>query len=132
MIATTISSSTSVNPFFRLIDSMRGGKDAVATAYEIKERIKEEFGFTVNVGVGRNKLLSKMACELEKPDKVHTLLDEKDIYSKMWPLDVNELFMVGRATTRKLKKININTIGDLAQADPVLLRTIFKSHGICR
>jgi len=115
--------------FLEFQSSMRGGKDALATAYEIKERIKEEFGFTVNVGVGRNKLLAKMACELEKPDKVHTLLDEKDMHAKMWPLDVNELFMVGRATTRKLKRININTIGDLAQADPVLLRTIFKSHG---
>ena len=103
--------------------------DAVETAYEIKERIKSELGFTVNVGIGKNKLLAKMACELEKPDKVHTLLTEDDIKDKLWPLDVSGLFMVGRATTKKLKRININTIGDLAQADPMLLRTMLKSHG---
>ena len=96
----------------------------VETAYEIKERIKGELGFTVNVGVGRNRLLAKMACELQKPDRVHTILNDEEIRSKLWPLDVNELFMVGRATTRKLRKININTVGQLACADPVLLRTI--------
>lgn len=102
---------------------------SVETAYEIKARIRRELGFTVNVGVGRNKLLAKMACELEKPDKVHTLLTDKEMKDKLWPLDVNELFMVGRATARKLKKININTIGDLAVTDPTLLRAIFKTHG---
>ncbi|WP_303857614.1 DNA polymerase Y family protein [Aminicella lysinilytica] len=101
----------------------------VETAYEIKERIKAELGFTVNVGVGRNKLLSKMACELEKPDKVHCLLTDEDIREKMWPLDVKELFMVGRATTRRLEKINIKTIGSLAKTDPLLLKAMFKSHG---
>ena len=101
----------------------------IETAYEIKERIKHELGFTVNVGVGRNKLLAKMACELEKPDKVHVLLSDEDIRSKLWPLDVSELFMVGRATTRKLKKLNINTVGDLARSEKQLMQALFKSHG---
>ncbi|MEG2011985.1 MAG: DNA polymerase IV [Anaerovoracaceae bacterium] len=99
------------------------------TAYIIKERIKNELGFTVNIGIGSNKLCAKMAGELKKPDMVHTLLTRKEIEQKLWPLEVNELFMVGRATTKKLHRININTIGELAMADPNLLRSIFKSHG---
>ena len=57
-----------------------------------------------------------MAGELKKPDLVHTLWPE-EIEKKMWPLPVRELFMCGRATSQKLQKININTIGDLARAD---------------
>ena len=49
--------------------------DIVKTAQEIKNRIKNELGFTVNVGVGPNKLLAKMASDFEKPDKVHTLFE---------------------------------------------------------
>lgn len=103
--------------------------DPVKTAYEIKDRIKTELGFTVNIGVSTNKLLAKMASELMKPDRVHTLWPS-EIETKMWPLPVRELFMVGRASERKLKRININTIGDLATADPVHMKALLKSHGI--
>jgi len=115
--------------FVEFRGSMVHGTSYVKTAYEIKERIKHELGFTVNVGVGANRLLSKMACELEKPDKVHVLLTQADIEQKLWPLDVSELFMVGHATARKLRKLNINTIGDLARSDRGLMRSVFKSHG---
>ncbi len=103
--------------------------DPETAAYEIKERIKEELGFTVNVGVSSNKLLAKMASELEKPDKVHTLWPD-EISRKMWPLPVAELFMVGRATARKLKERNIRTIGDLAGQDPNHMKVFLKSHGL--
>ena len=102
--------------------------DPVTAAHEIRETIKEELGFTVNIGVSTNKLLAKMGSEMEKPDKVHTLFPE-EIPEKMWPLPVEELFMVGRATSRKLHKININTIGDLAAADPNHMHSLLKSHG---
>lgn len=107
---------------------MRFGRPETA-AFEIKERIKKELGFTVNIGVGSNKLLAKMAGELKKPDMVHSILSQQELEAKLWPLDVGELFMVGRASVKKLKKININTIGDLACSDPVLLRSLLKSHG---
>lgn len=97
-------------------------------AYKIKEEIKEELGFTVNIGLSCNKLLAKMGSELDKPDKVHTLYPE-EIAEKMWPLTVDKLFMVGRATTRKLKNININTIGDLAKSEPSHIKALLKSHG---
>ncbi len=102
---------------------------AIETAYAMKERIRQTLGFTVNIGVGTNKLLAKMAGELEKPDQVHTLLTHRELEEKLWPLPVEELFMVGSASARKLKKIHISTIGDLARSDPALLRSILKSHG---
>ena len=87
--------------------------DPVALAHTIKERIRNEFGFTVNVGIGENKLLAKMASDFEKPDKVHTLY-RHEIPAKMWPLPVRELFSVGSSTAEKLERAKIRTIGDLA------------------
>ena len=90
--------------------------DPIALAHTIKDRIRNEFGFTVNIGIGENKLLAKMASDFEKPDKVHTLF-LREIPQKMWPLPVGELFTVGSSTAAKLKQAKIMTIGDLAHAD---------------
>ena len=57
-------------------------KQAVKIAHEIKDRIKNELGFTVNVGIGENKLCAKMASDFEKPDKVHTLF-QSEVPAKM-------------------------------------------------
>lgn len=90
--------------------------DLLITANEIKDRIKSELGFTVNVGIGENKLCAKMASDFEKPDKVHTLYSN-EIQKKMWPLPVGELFTCGKASARKLSLSGIRTIGDLALAN---------------
>ena len=90
--------------------------DPVALATEIKDRIRDELGFTVNVGIGRNKLCAKMASDFEKPDRVHTLFPE-EIPEKMWPLPVGDLLFIGKATVSKLRGAQINTIGDLAKTD---------------
>ncbi|MFO7637383.1 MAG: DNA polymerase IV [Clostridia bacterium] len=102
--------------------------DPSGTAYEIKEKIKRELGFTVNVGVSSCKLLAKMASELQKPDRVHTLFRE-EIPSKMWPLPVEELFMVGSRTGKKLRQYGIETIGGLAGTSCGFLESVFHSHG---
>ena len=102
--------------------------DPVKVAYKIKDDIKKKFGFTVNVGIGNNKLEAKMASDFEKPDRVHTLFDN-EIKSKMWPLPINDLFMVGKSATLKLKEMGINTIGELACYDEKILIKKFKSHG---
>ena len=98
-------------------------------AAEIKKRMRQELGFTVNIGISTNKLLAKMGSELKKPDRIHTLFPE-EIERKMWPLPVGELFMVGRATAQKLNRINIRTIGDLAKADPHHMKALLKSFGV--
>ena len=104
------------------------GKEEKA-AHKIKERIKKELGFTVNVGIGPNKLLAKMASELKKPDRVHTIYPD-EIAEKMWPLDTKELLMVGSRTREKLAKRGIKTIGELARSKPDYLERFLKSHGI--
>lgn len=101
---------------------------SVVTATLIKDRVREELGFTVNVGISENKLLAKMASEFEKPDKVHTLFP-KEIPDKMWPLPVCDMFMVGVRTCLKLYKHGIISIGQLAHTDKELLRVYFKSFG---
>lgn len=97
--------------------------DIIAPAYEIKDRIKHELGFTVNVGVGSNKLLAKMASDFEKPDKVHTLFDY-EIKEKMWNLPIRDLLFLGKATAEKLNNIGIITIGELAHMDVNSLKSI--------
>ena len=98
-------------------------------AYQIKEEVKKQFGITVNIGIGNNKLCAKMASDFEKPDKVHTLFED-EIKSKMWPLPVGELFMVGRKSAEKLEVLGIKTIGELATTDQNFLKKHFKSLGI--
>ena len=92
----------------------------VAAAELLRQKIFDELGFTVNIGISSNKLLAKMAGDFEKPNKVHTLFPW-EIERKLWTLPVRELFMVGAATERKLHLLGINTIGQLALADPDML-----------
>lgn len=103
-------------------------KEPLELAQSIKERIKQELGFTVNIGVSNNKLLAKMASELNKPDKVNTIYP-KEIKEKLWPLQVEELFMVGKRAKEKLNKMYIYTVGDLANYNVDLLKDKFKSYG---
>lgn len=109
-------------------ESLYGRDQMVKFAYDLKEEIKNELGFTVNIGISTNFLLSKMAGDFSKPDKVHTLFPE-EIERKMWPLPVSELFFVGRATTAKLFSLGIKTIGDLARADEGMLKAHLKTPG---
>ena len=92
------------------------------TADAIRRRVREELGFTVNVGIAPNKLLAKMASDFEKPDRTHTLFRE-EIPSKMWPLPIRDLFLVGGAAQRKMEAMGLRTIGDLARCDLELLRS---------
>jgi len=104
-------------------------KDYMELAKKIKKEIKENFGYTVNIGIGNNKLCAKMASDFEKPDKIHTLF-KNEIEEKLWKLDVSELFMCGKKTTEELRKLNINTIKDLAYASDKVLEKHFKSQAM--
>ena len=97
-------------------------------AEKMRQKIWEELGFTVNIGISSNKLLAKMAGDFEKPNKVHTLFPE-EMEAKMWPLPVRDLFLVGGATEKKLKGLGIYTIGDLAKTDPSVLKKRLGKHG---
>lgn len=99
-----------------------------AAARLIKNRVREQLNFTVNVGISDRKVLAKMASDFQKPDRVHTLYSY-EIQEKMWPLPVSSLFMCGRSSVESLHKLEILTIGDLAQADRSILEAHMKSHG---
>jgi DNA polymerase-4 len=99
-----------------------------AAAVEIKDKVYEMFGFTVNVGISTNRLLAKMASDFEKPNKIHTLFPE-EVPAKMWPLPVSALYMAGKSSVEVLHKLGIRTIGELANTDPALLELHLKSHG---
>lgn len=107
-------------------DSLYGSPVTIANI--IKNKIKTELGFTVNIGISTNKLLAKMASDFKKPDLVHTLFPS-ELPTKMWPLPIRDLFFVGRATEKKLLTLGIVTIGDLACTDPSVLKAHLKKHG---
>jgi DNA polymerase-4 len=108
---------------------LRFGDDYMALAHQMRNRIRDQLGFTVNIGISENKLLAKMASDFQKPDRVHTLFSD-EIQEKMWPLPVSELFMVGKAATVKFEMMGIKTIGDLARANPAVLEQQFKKYGL--
>lgn len=97
--------------------------DPVRVAHELKNTIRDTLGFTVNIGIGSNKLLAKTAGDFEKPDKVHTLFTE-EIPQKLWPLPVTDLIGVGGSTADKLHRSCLKTVRDLARVDTATLQAI--------
>lgn len=97
-------------------------------AVMIKDKVRDTFGFTVNIGISDRKILAKMASDFRKPDLVHTLYSY-EIKEKMWPLPVSSLFMCGKSSVEVLRKLEIETIGQLAGTDKKILEAHLKSHG---
>lgn len=95
----------------------------ICVARKIKDEIRDTLGFTVNVGISDNKLLAKMASDFTKPDRIHTLFPD-EIEEKMWPLPIGDLYGCGGSTAGRLMNLGIRTIGDAANADPVMLMGI--------
>lgn len=100
--------------------------DPYVFAQKLQKEIYDKYGFTVNIGIANNKLCAKMASDFSKPYKIHTLYDN-EIKDKMWPLPINNLFGIGKKTTEKLLKLNIQTIGDLANYNRNELYKYFKN-----
>ncbi len=97
-------------------------------AKNIQDEIYNKLGFTVNIGISTNKVLAKMASDFEKPNKIHTLFLE-EIETKLWPLPIENLFLCGNKSSKKLRKIGIDTIGKLAKSDESLITYHLKSQG---
>ena len=119
----------SIDECFLDMTEYLGNSTLLDKAYEINRRVKNELGFTVNIGVAHNKLLAKMASDFTKPDRVHTLFEE-EIPTKMWTLPVSELFMIGKRTLPKLYNMKIKTIGDLAKQNKQDMIKKFGKHGL--
>ncbi|MDR3757588.1 MULTISPECIES: hypothetical protein [Enterocloster] len=114
--------------FIDMSRSVRLFGSPLTAAETIRSRVREELGFTVNIGISSNKLLAKMASDFRKPDRYHTLFPE-EIPLKMWPLPVSSLFFAGPAARRKLQNLGIRTIGELARTDRALLTAHLKNQG---
>src|SRR3990170_4187345 len=95
------------------LDISQIDKPAEEIAKEIKTKIKQETGLTCSIGIAPNKLLAKIASDMQKPDGF-TILTEGDIESRIWPLPVRKLWGVGPKTENYLKEMSIETIGKLA------------------
>ncbi|PIS29126.1 DNA polymerase IV [Candidatus Saganbacteria bacterium CG08_land_8_20_14_0_20_45_16] len=85
---------------------------AIELAKDIKRRIKERFKLTCSIGIGPNKLIAKLAGELQKPDGL-VVLREKDLPTKIKDVQVKELCGVGRKTEEYLRLLGVRTIGNL-------------------
>ncbi len=103
--------------------------DAFLIADEIRNRVKNEIGLTVSIGVSFNKIFAKLGSDLKKPDAI-TVIDEDNFKEKIYNLPVENLLYVGRATKRKLNKLTIKTIGDLARFDESVLQLHLGKVGV--
>lgn len=110
-----------------------GSSAMYGTGSEIAEKIrqttKSELGLTVSIGVSYNKIFAKLGSDMKKPDAV-TEVTEDSFKEQVWPLPVSDLFFVGRATTKKLSRYGVCTIGDLAALSPEFLQKLFGKNGL--
>lgn len=98
-------------------------------ADEIRNKIKEELGLTISVGVSFNKIFAKLGSDMKKPDAT-TVISKENFREKIWGLPASDLFYVGRKTTKALQKYGIYTIGDIAVTDVSLMRQILGKNGV--
>lgn len=98
-------------------------------AEKIRQRVKNEIGVTVSIGVSFNKIFAKLGSDMKKPDAI-TVIDKNNFKSTIWQLPISELLYAGRATTKKLAKLNIFTIGDMAKANPIIINQHLGKNGL--
>ena len=103
--------------------------DGAKIAENIRQTVKEELGLTVSIGVSFNKIFAKLGSDMKKPDAI-TEITRESFRDKVWPLPASDLLYVGRATTAKFNNYGIHTIGDIAAADPNLLKRMLGVNGL--
>lgn len=97
-------------------------------AKKIQSEVKEKLNLWCSIGISENKFLSKMACEMKKPLGITTMY-KKDIKEMLWPLPVEKMYGVGKATTKRLHSIGVFSINDLANIDKAYLLEYFGTFG---
>lgn len=112
---TTIVEDVGIDEAF--LDISQSDRSSEEVVKEIKKRIKEETNLTCSIGIAPNKLLAKIASDMQKPDGL-TIITERDIKTRIWPLPVRKIWGVGPKTEAYLRGMNIKTIGDLASLSP--------------
>ena len=98
-------------------------------ARAIKDAVRAATGLSCSIGIAPNKLLAKIASELDKPDGL-TLLRPDDIERRIWPLPARKINGIGPKSSAKLESLGVRTIAELAAADPAWLVEHFgRAHG---
>lgn len=97
-------------------------------AEEIRQRVKDELGVTVSIGVSFNKIFAKLGSDLKKPDAI-TMIPADNFQNIVWPLPAGDLLYVGKATERKLRKLGIITIGGIANCPLDVLTQLLGKWG---
>ncbi|MFS0672749.1 DNA polymerase IV [Ornithinibacillus sp. 179-J 7C1 HS] len=127
----------SITPFVEPVSIDEGYMDVtdatspsntIRLAEELQQKIKKELDLPCSIGIAPNKFLAKMASDMKKPMGI-TVLRKRDIPAKLWPLPVGEMYGVGKKTAEKLNTIDIDTIGDLAEADVYQLKQLLGING---
>ena len=103
-------------------------KSGYTIAQEIRQRVKEEVGITVSIGLSFNKIFAKLGSDYKKPDAV-TVINRDNYKDIVWNLPCSDLLMIGRATTKKLNYYGIYTIGDVAMADDRFMKNLLGKNG---
>ena len=104
------------------------GGDGKAIAGQLRERLREELGLTISVGVSFNKIFAKLGSDYKKPDAT-TVIDRGNWQAIVWPLPVGDLLGVGRSTQKLLRQYGVETIGQLAAFPRQTLETLLGKHG---
>ena len=97
-------------------------------ADKIRHQVKKELGLTLSAGVSFNKIFAKMGSDYKKPDAT-TVITLENYKELLWPLDIRDLFFVGKATADKLQGIGIHTIGQLAGSDRQTVAALLGKQG---
>lgn len=102
--------------------------DPIALANEVQTVLLNKLGIPCSIGIGPNKFLAKTASDMKKPLGI-TILRIRELPTKLWPLEIDHMYGVGKKTAEKLRQIEINTIGELAQADSYSLTQLLGING---
>ena len=112
------------------ITPTRSDKDyGLGIAHDIRRTIRAETGLTVSVGVSWNKIFAKLGSDYRKPDAV-TAISRENYQEIAWPLPCSDLLYVGRATKKKLNRVGINTIGDIATCPEPFIKSMLGKNGL--
>ena len=105
------------------------GKTGKQIADEIREKVKEKFGFTVSVGVSFSKIFAKLGSDLKKPDAV-TVIPKSKFKEIVYPLPLNSIVGIGHRLEKKFKLININTIGEFCNLSKNYINSLMGKTGV--
>ena len=110
------------------LDVTGNRKPPLQIAEEIRATVKREIGITVSVGVSFNKVFAKLGSDLKKPDAV-TEITRENYREKVWGLPCSDMIFCGRATSEKLRRIGVRTLGELARCPVGYLKKTFGKNG---